>query len=270
MNHQLLGIDEGRQQLYLIDTAKPDFGWTLDLADFPCARDMQRIGWDRALVGFERGFFEVNIFSGKVLTVCDRWSGVTAVTRRPDGSTLVTGMNLDGTDGVNVLTLNREFDVLKNARRDGNYVRLMRLTPQGSYLLSTNDRILETDTDLNLRREFVADGFEHAWLAQRMPDGSTLVTAGYGACFAQFDADGGLIRRFGTAEQLPSQVAPFFYAAFQFLPSNTVLVANWQGHGPDNGNKGQQLLEFGLDGELLATWSDPARISSLQGILVLS
>jgi hypothetical protein len=106
-------------------------------------------------------------------------------------------------------------------------------------------------------------------MPMRLPDGGLLVSAGYGAFMARFDAAGTLLGSFGHARQLPAEVAPFFYASFQQLADGRLLVANWQGHGPDNGHKGRQLLAFAPDGQLLATWSDPDRISSLQGILLL-
>lgn len=264
---RFLAIDEGRQQLSLISTRDSIFNWTLDLADFPLARDMQRLDEERVLVGYDHGFFELEWRTGRILANCDRWNEVTAVTRREDGSTLVTGLDLDGQGGVTVLTLDAEEKVAGTARREGDYVRLMRVTPQGTYLLCTNDHIKETDENLVELRRFSAPGFEHAWKAERREDGSTWVSAGYGAFIAVFDAHGQLERRFGAAGQVPPGVAPFFYATYSFQADGTLLVANWQGHGADNGAKGAQLLQFGASGELLATWSAPERISSLQGIL---
>jgi hypothetical protein len=105
LTHKLLAIDEGRQRISLIDTTLTAALWSRDLADFPLARDMQRLDDDRVLIGFERGFFELRISTGEVLATCDRWSDVTSVCRLDDGSTLVTGYNLEGTGGINVLTL---------------------------------------------------------------------------------------------------------------------------------------------------------------------
>jgi hypothetical protein len=266
---RFLGIDEGRQQLSLIDTRRGEFAWTLDLAAYPLARDMQRLDDDRVLVGYERGFFELDWRSGRVLDDCGRWQDVTAVTRRADGTTLVTGMDLDGRGGVNVLTLDAGGVLAHTAYRAGDYVRLMRVTPQGTYLLCTNDHIKETTPELIELRRFSAPGFEHAWKAERLADGTTLVAAGYGAYMAVFDANGKLVRRFGGAEELPAPVAPFFYASYAFLPDGGLLVANWQGHGPDNGHKGEQLLRFDAAGRLVGTWSSRERISSLQGLLLV-
>lgn len=269
ISRRLLAIDEGRQQLSLIDTTTDTFHWTLDLLDYPLARDLQRLDDARVLVGYDRGFFEIDIDSGRILDNCARWRDVTAVHRRPDGHTLVTGCNLDGSGGINVLTLDAGRKLVDTARRDGDYVRLMRPTPAGTYLLCCNDHILETDADLAPIRRFAAPGFEHAWKAERLEDGSTLVSAGYGAFMARFDQDGNLVERFGAAGEVPERVAPFFYASFQRLDGGGLLVANWQGHGPDNGGKGAQLLEFDAGRRLVATWSAPEIISSLQGILAV-
>lgn len=269
ISHRLLGIDEGRQQLHLIDTATDTFHWTLDLSDFPLARDMQRLDAKRVLVGCDRGFFELDIATGRVLTSHLRWTEVTGAHRQPDGSTLVTGFNLDGSGGVNVLTLDRDSTVTKVARRDGDYIRLMRTTAADTYLLCTNDHILETTPDLVALRRFSAPGFEHAWQAERLDDGTTLVSAGYGAFMALFDAEGRLVERFGSAADVPGEVDPFFYATFRHSANGNLVVANWMGHGPDNGHKGRQLLEFDANHRLVGSWSAPERISSLQGILLV-
>lgn len=267
ISQRLLAIDEGHQHLSLIDTATDTFHWMLDLSDYPLARDMQRLDQHRVLVGYDHGFFELEIDTGRVLASCARWAEVTGAHRHSDGTTLVTGYNLDGTGGVNVLTLDRDNAVIKTARRDGDYVRLMRPTATGTYLLCTNDHILETTPDLAAIRRFSAPGFEHAWQAERLQDGTTLVSAGYGAFMALFDTEAKLIQRFGATEQVSGEVAPFFYATFRHVADGHLLVANWQGHGPDNGSKGRQLLEFDADRRLVASWSAPGRISSLQGIL---
>jgi hypothetical protein len=86
---------------------------------------------------------------------------------------------------------------------------------------------------------------------------------------ARFDASGACVQRFGATGSVPEEVAPFFYASYERLPDGRLLVANWQGHGPDNGAKGRQLLEFSQDGELQRSWTWPAHISSLQGILLV-
>lgn len=265
---RFLAIDEGRQMLSLIDTDCSEAQWTLDLKDLPLARSMQRLGPDLALVGFDGGFFELEISTGRVLKTVNQWRNVTSVSRQGH-LTLVTGTDLEGVAGVVVLGVDANGTVVSRARRDGDYVRLMQPGSAGTFLLCTNDHILETSADLQAVGQFRAEGFLHAWMAQRLADGTTLVSAGYGAFMARFAKDGHLIQTFGRATELPAEISPFFYAAFQIRTDGSLLVANWQGHGPDNGTKGRQLLAFTADGQFVGSWSAPELISSLQGLLLV-
>lgn len=266
---RFVGYDEGNQTLGLYHTDQPGPRWQISLAELPLARDLQRLGPDRALVGFDRGWFEVEISTGAVLSTVDRWKDVTSVRRLDNGETLVTGLNLAGLSGIVVLTVAPDGAVTRIARRDGDYVRMLRPTASGTYLLCVNDHILETRTDLSALRRLEAPGFRHAWLTHRYPDGSTLVAGGYGGFFARFDPEGTLTTTFGAAGQTPGEVAPNFWAAFQVLDDGRIAAANWQGHGPGNGAKGRQLVVFSPEGQVLDSWSDPGRISSLQGLLVV-
>ena len=81
---RFLAIDEGRQTLSLIDTNQPEAYWTLDLRHHPLARSMQRLGPDVALICFDRGFFELEISTGRIITTVSRWSKVTAAWRQDD------------------------------------------------------------------------------------------------------------------------------------------------------------------------------------------
>lgn len=269
MKRSFIGYDEGRQTLGRYDTSRPGEGWSISLAELPLARDLQLCSPDRALVGFDRGYFEVDVASGRVLKVVDRWKGVTSVRRLNDGSTLVVGVDLAGGTGITVLTLDPADNVIHTARREGSYVRLLRPTPQGTWLLGADDHFLETDRNLVEVRRLAAPGFRHAWVAHRFPDGRTLVSGGYGPFFAVFTPSGTLERTFGGADLVPAEVAPNFYASFELLPTGGLVVANWQGHGPDHGAQGRQLVEFDAQGQYVDAWSDPQRISSLQGVLLL-
>ncbi len=266
--YRILGYDEGLQTLGTYDTQDPDWGWTFDLKELPMARDLQKISDKAALVGFDRGYFEIDLITGKLLKVIDRWSGITSVCRLSNGNTLLTGVDIVG-EGICVITLDSSDSVIKSVTRDGDYVRLMRPTPDNTFLLGADICFLELSTDLKSNKKLSAPGFEHAWLAHRYPDGKTLVSAGYGAFMAVFDVNGELLTTFGRSSELPRCVSPFFYATFVILPGGGILVANWQGHGRYNGNKGRQLIEFDKNGIYLGSWSDPKRISSLQGIIVL-
>ncbi len=268
IQHRFLAIDEGLVQLLHIDEHEPSNDWIVPIGH-PAARDMQLIGGGRVLIGHHHGWTEFEIATGKVLHEVARYEGVTAVRRQPDGRTLVAGVDIAGAEGVVLLELDESGAELRRAVYPGDYVRLIRQTAQGTLLMSCNDRIREGDLEGNYLREFPVEGFYHAWKALRLPDGHLLVSAGYGAFMVELDAAGNEIRRFGQKAHVPEAVNPFFYAMFQLLENDHVVVANWQGHGPGFGDSGVQLLEFDEDGRIVWQWSDSSRISSLQGVLVL-
>ena len=231
---------------------------------------MQLIGDDRLLVGYDGGYFVVRISDGTELHRCGRWNDVTSVTRLRDGRTLITGQDLEGNRGVTVLTLDGEDGLIRTDVREGDYVRLMTVAGEDRYLLSVNDHICETGKDLVTRRIFRAEGFLHAWQSLPLENGEIIVSAGYGAFLARFSPLGQLLQKFGTAGEVPSEAAPFFYASIRRDSRGNLLAANWQGHGPDNGTKGRQLLKFSPEGRYLESWSFPQDVSSLQGLLILS
>ena len=258
-----VGYDEGNQALGLYGTDGA-VGWRLSLAAWPLARDLQRVAGG-VLVGFDRGYFELDPRTGNLGKVVDRWSGVTSVRRLDTGETLVAGLGLEGHPGIVVLTLDPQDRVVTAASRPGDYVRLLR--PAGPHwLLGADDRLLETDSTLALVGTLAAPGFRHAWMAERRA-GRTLVSAGYGAFLAEFDTERRLVRTFGGAGDVPPFVSPFFYAGFEWYDGR-LFVANWQGHGPDNATKGRQLVAFGPDGAYQDSWSHP-EISSLQAFLLM-
>jgi len=268
INHRFVAIDEGLGTLLCVDERDPGRGWCVPIGH-PEPRDLQLAGGHRILVGHHHGFTEFDLTGGAVVRTVGAFAGVTSVRRQRDGTTLVAGVNLAGRDGVAVLTLDPSNRIMSRATYPGDYVRLVRQTAAGTYLMCCNDRIREGSPQGGYLREFRADGFYHAWKAVRLPDGRLLVSAGYGAFLAEFSPAGVLVRRFGGKNEVPAEVNPFFYAMHQLLPDGHTVVANWQGHGPGHGGSGVPLLQFDPAGRLVWTWNEPERISSLQGVLVL-
>lgn len=268
IRHRFLTIDEGRAQLLHVDEIDPANDWIVPIGH-PQARDMQLVGGGRVLIGHHHGWSEFEIASGRVLSEFTGYEGVTAVRRQPDGHTIVAGVDIAGVNGVVILELDIQNREVRRAVYPGDYVRLIRQTGQGTFLMSCNDRIREGDREGNYLREYPVEGFYHAWKSLRLPSGNLLVSAGYGAFLVELDPAGEIVRKFGGKEQVPAAVNPFFYAMFQLLGDGHIVLANWQGHGEGFGASGVQLLEFDHAGEIVWQWSDASRISSLQGVLVL-
>jgi len=268
IRHEFLAIDEGLANLLHVNESDPSHDWTVPIGH-PQARDMQLVGNGRVLIGHHHGWSEFEIATGQVVAEFTGYEGVTAVRRQPDGHTIVAGVDIAGVTGVVILELDQSNVEIHRAIYPGDYVRLIRQTAQGTLLMSCNDRIREGDRHGNYLCEYPVDGFYHAWKSLRLANGNLLVSAGYGAFLVELDSAGATVRKFGGKDQVPTEVNPFFYAMFQQLPNNHIVLANWQGHGEGFGGSGVQLLEFDARGEIVWQWSDASRISSLQGVLVL-
>jgi len=284
IQHEFVAIDEGHAALLHIDERDQSKNWLVPIGQ-PAARDMQLIGANRILIGHHHGYTEFDLKLGRVLKEFKSLTGVTAVRRQPNGHTLIAGVDLRNETpfppstlnpqpstlitGVAVLELDADDREIHRAIFPGDYVRLIRQTEQGTYLMSCNDRIREGSRDGKYLREYPVEGFYHAWKSLRLPNGNLMVTAGYGAFVVELDPNGKILRKFGGKESVPEKVRPFFYAMFQLLPSGHVVLANWQGHGPGFGHSGTQLLEFNPAGKIVWSWSNAELISSLQGVLVL-
>ncbi len=263
-----MAIDEGHATLLHINERDQSKNWIVPVGQ-PAARDMQLIGTGRILIGHHHGYSEFDIARGRLVKEFKSLEGVTAVRRQPDGHTIIAGVDIPGTKGVAVLELDADDREMQRVIFPGDYVRLIRQTEQGTYLMSCNDRMREGSRDGKYLREFPVEGFYHAWKALRLPNGNLIVTAGYGAFVVELDPAGRILRKFGGKDQVSEKVRPFFYAMFQLLPDGNIVLANWQGHGPGLGNSGVQLLEFNHAGEIVWSWSKADLISSLQGVLVL-
>jgi hypothetical protein len=268
IQHEFIAIDEGRSTLLHIDEGDSSRNWIVPIRH-PQARDMQLVGGNRILIGHHHGYTEFDIHTGRAVKEFLSLEGTTSVRRQTTGNTLVAGVNLAGETGVVVLELDADDKPIHRALFPGDYVRLIRQTAKGNYMMCCNDAIREGHPNGGYLREFALEGFFHAWKAVGLPSGNLLVSAGYGAFLVELDPHGKLVCKFGSKDQVPSSANPIFYAMFQLLPNGHVVVANWQGHGDGHGAKGIQLLEFDNAGAIVWQWSDAKLISSLQGIVVL-
>lgn len=268
IQHEFLALDEGLEQLLHVDERDPSRDWAVPLCQ-PQVRDMQLVGGGRLMVSHHHGYAEFDIATGDKVKDFAELNGVTSARRQADGSTILAGVNLAGLEGVVILELDAGDGIRNKTLFEGDYVRLIRQTGNGTFLMSCNTMIREGSRDGHYLGSFPGKDFYHAWKSVRLPNGNLLVSAGYGAFMVELAPDGRTVRKFGGKEEMPAKVNPFFYGMFHLLPNGHVVVANWQGHGRDHGASGIQLLEFDRGGQWVWSWSDAGRISSLQGVLVL-
>jgi hypothetical protein len=277
IQHEFIAIDEGKTNLLYVNENDPGKNWIVPIGKSH-PRDMQLVGGNRILIGNVTGYSEFDIATGKRLVDVTNFAPatartdtdeVTSVRRQPNGHTLLAGISIGGSQGVVVLDVDAQGEVKNKIVYPGNYVRLMRQTAAGTYLMLCDTAIREGNSAGQYIWEAPVEKFGHGWKAVRLPNGHTLASAGYGGFIAELDGAKNIVRKIGGKEQVPAAVNDDFFATFQLLANGDVVVANWQGHGPTHGDSGIQLLEFDKSGAIVWQWSKAELISSIQGILVL-
>jgi hypothetical protein len=278
IKHEFIAIDEGKTNLLYVNENDPAKNWIVPIGKSH-PRDMQLVGGNRILIGNITGYSEFDIATGRRLVDVTNFAPadaktdtdeVTSVRRQPNGDTLVAGENLDGSKGVVILDVDPAGAVKKKIVYPGNsYVRLMRQTAAGTYLMVCDATIREGNSEGKYIWEATVEKFGHAWKAVRMANEDTLGSAGYGGFMVELDPAKNVVRKFGGKDQVPAAVNSDFFATFQLLANGDVVVANWQGHGANHGSSGVQLVEFDKTGAIVWQWSKSEIISSIQGVLVL-
>lgn len=263
---RLLLRDEGKSQLSYIDIAHPEKNWYIPI---PPGRDIQLVGRGRVLIGTGNGYEEREIATGNKLFELTSFTGTVAARKLRNGNTLLTGFNWQGKKGIVLVEVNSSGIIQRTINYiEFDYVRLVRETPAGNLLVTTNNTVFEGNDAGNIiwRAKVRSAVDAHAWQALRLANGQTLVSAGFAKNFQFFSADGKMVDSISG----PAEVNPNFYAGFQILANGNYVVANWQGHGPNFGASGTQLLEYSSEGKLVWKWQqDSAKFSSIQAVIVL-
>jgi hypothetical protein len=290
--HDFLAVDEGLSNLLHVNEGDPKQNWLVHIGKEQ-PRDMQLEGQGRLLISHDHGYCEYDLTTGARVKDVSVYHDVSSVRRLPNGNLLIAGVDFDlpkknrgdgplgDPTGRHVIfaELDANDQVVHRTAYVGDFLRLVRETETGTFLCGCNIATREADGAGNWIGGIPVTGFQHAWMALRLPNGNTLISAGTAtpvppsrsasSFMLEIDAAGKQVRRFGAADQVPERVHPNFYAMFQVLPNQDIVAANWQGHGAGHNNTGVQLLEFDPQGAIVWEWSDRAFVSSIQGVLVL-
>ena len=266
--HRLLLRDEARSMVSYVEVGNPAAGWHVTV---PYGRDLQLAGNGRFLIGTDSGYEERNLADGAPVVQQTAFPGTLSAHRLRNGNTLLAGVNWQGAAGIVLVEVDAGGVVQRRINLpDFSFVRLIRQTATGTFLVTADDAVLEADaTGQILWRADVprvnAAVASHVWQALRVPSGDTVVSTGYGASIQIFGADGALKRTLTG----PADVTPNQFVGFQILGNGNVVVANWQGHSGEV--MGVQLLEYDPAGSLV--WSyQPDRTTeslSLHHVIVL-
>jgi len=265
--HKLLLRDEAQSMVSYVEIGNPVAGWHVTV---PYGRDLQLVGNNRFMIGTDNGWEERSLADGSPVVQQTAFPGTLSAHRLRNGLTVLAGVNWQGSAGVVLAEVDATGAVAHTiAFPTFSFVRLVRQTQAGTFLVTVDDAVIESDAVGNIVwRANVArvnQTASHVWQALRLPTGDTVVSTGYAASIEIFDRNQVMMRTISG----PADVVPNQFVGFEILPGGNYLVANWLGHRGEV--MGVQLLEY--DPEGARVWSyrpDPATESlSLHHVIVL-
>jgi hypothetical protein len=282
--HRVLLADEGNRRVLLVDVQNPSSAiksWSTPLDDRnkygDSMRDIQLVGNDRVAVSVAKGYVELDVTTGAIKKEVLSFDSVESLRRLPNGHTILGG-NSDG--GVTLQELDSQDAAVSGHKvtfTNYSQFRLLRRTPQGTFLLGVANTLAEVNWDKQTiwSMDFTpASGHDTNYIYQglRLPDNTIAVTSGYAVSLLIVDYTAKSIQKTigGQGQTEATTIAPYFYAGYQILPNGHYVVANWEGHGTGNGGKGIQLLEYDPSGLLVWKWKqDSNLVSSIHHLIVL-
>ena len=270
IRHRLLMLDESRSQLIHVDEFDPGKNWTVKIEGGP-AWGIQLLDGTRALVAIPKkgGFREYDLKTRQAVREkfdAKRYSGAVGALRLANGQTVL------GCEGRSVRIF--LFDAQDAEVAVWNFpkvksLRQIRQTSRGTLLFGSNsDRVFEISMEGKILREVQVPGAKYNYQVSELPNGNWLTAAGYGGFLAEVDKEGKVVRRWGGRPE-PQGLRYIFMSQFQVLGNGNILVATWTGHGHRDSDKGQQLVEFTPEGQVVWKWHDRRLAGSIHSVVVL-
>lgn len=274
---RVLLCDEGNRRVLLVDLQDPAKAvWSTSVSDTSKygdgLRDIQLVGGDRVAASVAKGYVELDVKTGEIKKEVTKLTGVESMRRLPNGNTILGG-NSDG--GVTLQEIDsQDAPVAGRKVTFTNYsqFRMLRRTPQGTFLIGVGAKLAEVTWDKQTVWEMSIPNGDYVYQGLALPDKTIAVTSGYGAAILIIDpaAKRALTTMGGKSQPDAATLVPNFYAGFQILANGHFVVTNWEGHGAGNGSKGVQLLEYDATGLLVWQWKQDAKlVSSLHHVIVL-
>jgi hypothetical protein len=247
-----------------VNNANPAANW---ISNSGMGRDLQVVGNGRVMLGKFDGWDEYRLSDGVKVAGQHGFTGTEDAYRLTDGNTMLAFVS----GGSIVLKMvNASGQVQSQITYKGfSYVRLVRPTSTGSYLVTADTVVFEGSDQGTILWRVSPAGASHAWKAMRLADGNTAISTGYGASVVIYDNAGHLVQSIGGPGQ-PSAtlIAPWFYADFHLMPNGTYFVVNSQADRTMNNSV--QLLEYDASsGALVWQQKQPSGVRSLEEAIVL-
>jgi hypothetical protein len=257
----ILYDDDGK--LWYVNNAEPARSWNVASGT---GRDLQLIGAGRVMLGKSNGWSEYLLSDGSMVGGKTSFSGIQSAHRLADGTTL-----LASTSAGNIVlrAVTAAGDVVRTITYEGyGYVRLVRPTATGTFLVTSDDVVFEGDgTGKVLSTWPISGNQRHVWKALRLGNGDTAIATGYNASLDIYAADKTLRISIGGKAPALSALDPHFFADFRVMPNGDYFVVNSQ--ADSNNAASVQLLQFNPAGALVWQQKQPKGVRSLEAAIVL-
>lgn len=264
IRHRFLAVDESRSQLHYVDQFDSTKDWTCKLDGKH--RDLQLVGGNRVLLATPAGFREYDLGDRRVVREVTGFKGGTSARRLPDGRTILAC----NTQGVTLYEIEATGRVRRQASFPVASTRVVRLTPQGTLVFGSTNRVFEADLDGTLVRTISLPEGAWAYQALRRPNGHLLITGGLHPRMYEAAPDGTLVETvFSRLADDAKALGFHLLEGFQLLAGGDLVICNWTGHGANDSNKGAQLIQYNSDGRRVWQWHDPVRAGSINGVIIL-
>jgi hypothetical protein len=263
---RMLLRDEGDPHVHLVDLGNPANNWSHPSGG-PWSHGLQLIGNNQVLGGRIEGYEVFDLTDGHTIKVVSTFPNSMSAYRMANGETMLTR------SGTVLTFLGKDDQPTHQIAYPGfGFVRMARPTRNGTFLVPSNTTLFEGDATGKVLWKTQVNGWSQIFEPLLMADGNVLVSTGFGASCDVVDKTTHMVtKRFGT-KTMPD-AATFhdnFFGEFEILPNGNIITANWQGHGPDLGSTGIQVIEFSPTGEVVWFYKqDPNLFSSIEGVMVL-
>lgn len=257
----ILYDDDGK--LWYVNSTEPTRSWSVASGT---GRDLQLIGGGRVMLGKGNGWSEFLLSDGSTVGGTTRFSGIQSAHRLADGTTLLASTS-NGSIVLRAVTA--VGDVTRTITYEGyGYVRLVRPTATGTFLVTSDDVVFEGDATGKVLTTWQISGNQrHVWKALRLANGDTAIATGYNASLDIYAPDKTLRLSIGGKAPALSELDPHFFADFRVMPNGDYFVVNSQ--ADSNNSASVQLLQFNPAGELVWQQKQPKGVRSLEAAIVL-
>lgn len=257
----ILYDDDGK--LWYVNNAEPARNWSVASGT---GRDLQLIGAGRVMLGKSNGWSEYLLSDGSMVGGTASFSDVQSAHRLADGTTLLASIS---SGNIVLRAVTAAGDVARTITYEGyGYVRLIRPTATGTFLVTSDDLVFEGDATGTVLTTWEISGNErHVWKALRLGNGDTAIATGYNASLDIYAPDKTLRISMGGDTPVLSELDPHFFADFRVMPNGDYFVVNSQADSDNSASV--QLLQFNPAGELVWQQKQPEGVRSLEAAIVL-